>query len=156
MDFAREIQASPFLGHIKDYLFRRINNTQIRVLRTSGLAGLADRIESLEYDARDFTANGHHEQACNVRACVRDYRIGMIKLPSNSSCYLYHEGFNLGAFGCHDAHHFLSWYLPATRGPIWKEEGNQTRPPPDQYRRIMNEVLTQHHVCNIRRHRQAH
>ncbi|KAK6525485.1 hypothetical protein TWF694_005619 [Orbilia ellipsospora] len=112
---------------VKRYLFEKIDETQLHVLRRSGLTAIADRIESLEYDARELRQLGEYESFINVRTAIRDYRIGIIQLPSNGDCHLYHKGENLGLFSRRMADDFLPIYISRTTGPVWREEGNQPR-----------------------------
>ncbi|KAK6360809.1 hypothetical protein TWF730_006931 [Orbilia blumenaviensis] len=121
--------------YVRYFLYRELDRVQSISLRFTGLGGLADRIESLEWDIRDYMKKGALETAYNIRTVVRDYRAGFIKLPTDGGCFLYHRGRLLGYFTPDRLGPFLQKFMPETTGPIWKEDGNQPKSLPDHYGR---------------------
>ncbi|RVD89165.1 uncharacterized protein DFL_000184 [Arthrobotrys flagrans] len=129
----REIYQAKLRPCLKYFLYRELDRVQIIALRKNGIVGLADRIESLEWDIRDYMKRDEVASAKNVRMVARDYRTGFIKLPQDGACILYHDGELLGYFAAGKHVSFIHSYLARTVGPIWKEDGNQPNALPEVY-----------------------
>ncbi|KAK6497070.1 hypothetical protein TWF506_004552 [Arthrobotrys conoides] len=126
---------------LKYFLYKELDIVQGGSFRGNSHANLADRIESLEWDIRDFMRKGEIQVAQNVRMVVRDYRAGFIKLPTEGSCILYHDGKLLGYFTPNRLFPFLYPFLERTTGPVWKEDGNQPKPVPEVYMRSFAQMF---------------
>ncbi|EPS40103.1 hypothetical protein H072_6072 [Dactylellina haptotyla CBS 200.50] len=126
---------------VKTQIIKKMNEVQIASMRTHGITPLADRIESLEYDARDFERNQQWDHALNVRMCVEDYRFGRIGMPIQGTCYMYHEGELVAMVHGQGIDNFLISFLPQTQGPLWREDGNQTPRNRDGYRNVVRAIL---------------
>ncbi|KAK6514465.1 hypothetical protein TWF281_004665 [Arthrobotrys megalospora] len=139
----KEIHQSKLRPALRYFLYRELDRVQCAAMRSHGLTGLADRIESLEWDIRDYMKKGEVQAAYNIRMATRDYRAGFIKLPQDGGCFLYHEGRLLGYFTADRLGPFIYPYMEQTVGPIWKEDGNQPKSLPDHYGRVFAHLVPQ-------------
>ncbi|KAK6329863.1 hypothetical protein TWF718_003294 [Orbilia javanica] len=143
LSLVRKIHESRLRPCLKYFLYKELDRVQCISMRRNNSIGMADRIESLEWDVKDYMKKGEVESAHNIRTVARDYRAGFVRMPQDGGSFLYYEGKLTGYFPTGKLVPFIYSMLKQGGGPIWKEDGNQPRTLPEVYTRALTKLVAE-------------